>query len=55
MDEIQSEVLTVAPVPTADRPAWQKPELIEVPIKEVTASPYAYPGNDGTPSVTTIS
>jgi hypothetical protein len=30
------------------RPVWQKPELVEVAISDVTASIYATSGNDGT-------
>lgn len=30
------------------RPAWQKPELMEVAIGDVTASIFATSGNDGT-------
>lgn len=39
----------------ASRKLWEKPELVEIAIDEVTASPYALGGNDGTPGFTTIS
>ncbi len=31
-----------------ERKLWEKPELIEVPVGDVTASIYATSGNDGT-------
>ena len=31
-----------------ERKLWEKPELVEIPVGDVTASIYATAGNDGT-------
>jgi len=31
-----------------ERKLWEKPELVEIPVGDVTASIYATGGNDGT-------
>ncbi|MFD2264703.1 hypothetical protein ACFSM5_17495 [Lacibacterium aquatile] len=50
----KSEAVVTEKIETS-RPAWQKPALTEISIDEVTACCYALGGNDGTPSVTSIS
>lgn len=37
------------------RKTWEKPEMIEVSISDVTSSLYAVGGNDGTPSLSNVS
>ncbi len=55
MDAIQNETATVERPETIDRPVWQKPEMTEVAVSAVTGCCYALGGNDGTPSVTSVS
>lgn len=38
-----------------ERKRWEKPELVEIPVGDVTASIYATSGNDGTFGFSNIS
>ncbi len=37
------------------RPVWRTPEVTEIAINDVTGCCFALGGNDGTPSVTSVS
>ena len=40
---------------TSQRKAWEKPEIVEVSISDVTSSIFATSGNDGTVGFSNVS
>ncbi len=55
MNGAEAKSKTLASASANDRPVWEKPQITEVAIEAVTRSPYALGGNDGTPSITSVS